>query len=122
MEDVVVPRAELPALMRGTKALAQRHDVRVICFGHVGDGNVHINVLKDELPDERWATLVPAFTREIYELALSLGGMITGEHGIGATRRDYLTRALGEAQVAVMRGIKAAFDPEGILNPGKVFP
>ncbi len=122
MEDVVVPRAQLPSLMRGTKALADRHDVRVICFGHVGDGNVHINVLKDDVPEARWAVLVPAFTEEIYELALSLGGTITGEHGIGATRRGYLTRALGEAQVAVMRGIKAAFDPNGILNPGKVFP
>ncbi len=122
MEDVVVPRAQIPPLMRGVKALADKHEVRVICFGHAGDGNVHVNVLKDDVPDARWAALVPAFTEEIYALALSLGGTITGEHGIGATRRGHLTEALGEAQVAVMRGIKAAFDPNGILNPGKVFP
>ena len=122
MEDVVVPRAELPPLLRGVKALAAKHEVRVICFGHAGDGNVHVNVLKDDVSEARWAALVPAFTKEIYGLALSLGGMITGEHGIGATRRAYLTQALGEAQVAVMRGIKAAFDPNGMLNPGKVFP
>ena len=122
MEDVVVPRAELPRLLKGIKEVAVQHAVRIICFGHAGDGNVHVNVLKDDLPDERWAALVPDATAEIYHLALSLGGMITGEHGIGATRRRYLPMALDEAQIALMRRIRAAFDPNQILNPGKIFP
>jgi glycolate oxidase len=122
MEDVVVPRAELPALLKGMKEIGARHEVRIVCFGHAGDGNVHVNVLKDDVLDERWDSLVPAVTEEIYQLSLSLGGTITGEHGIGATRRRYLPLALDEAQIELMRGIKGIFDPNQILNPGKVFP
>lgn len=122
MEDVVVPRAELPPLLKGIKEIGRQHDVRVVCFGHAGDGNVHVNVLKDEVPDERWETLVPAVTEEIYRLTLSLGGTITGEHGIGATRRRYLPLALDETQIGVMREIRAVFDPNHILNPSKIFP
>ncbi len=122
MEDVVVPRAEIHRLLGGIKAIARRRGVRIISFGHAGDGNVHINVLKDDLPDEQWTALVPAVTEEIYRLALSLGGTITGEHGIGATRRRYLPLALDETQIYLMRQIRAAFDPNQILNPGKIFP
>ena len=122
MEDVVVPRASLPALLQGIREIAGRHAVRIVCFGHVGDGNVHVNVLKDGISDERWQEIVPAVTEETYRLALSLQGMITGEHGIGATRRQHLPMALDEAQIELMRGIKAAFDPNGILNPGKILP
>ncbi len=122
MEDVVVPRAEIHRLLRGIKEIARQHDVRIVNFGHAGDGNVHINVLKDDLPDERWDALVPKITEQIYRLALSLGGMITGEHGIGATRRRYLSLALDEAQIDLMRQIRGAFDPNRILNPGKVLP
>ena len=122
MEDVVVPRAEIPALLRGVKEIARRHGVRIVCFGHAGDGNVHVNALKDALPDEEWQALVPVLSEEIYRLTLSLGGTITGEHGIGATRRRYLPMALDPAQIALMRGIKAVFDPHHILNPGKIFP
>jgi glycolate oxidase len=122
MEDVVVPRAEMSKLLRAIKEIAERQDVRIISFGHAGDGNVHVNVLKDDLPDERWEVLVPAVTEEIYQLALSLGGALTGEHGIGATRRRYLPLALDEEQIDIMKGIKNVFDPNHILNPGKIFP
>jgi len=122
MEDVVVPRAEIPPLLKGIKEIAARHGVRIVCFGHAGDGNVHVNVLKDDIPDEQWEPLVPAVAEEIYRLTLSLGGMITGEHGVGATRRRYLPLALDEAQIELMRRIRAAFDPNHILNPGKIFP
>jgi glycolate oxidase len=122
MEDVVVPRAAIPDLLKGIKAIGARHQVRVVSFGHAGDGNVHVNVLKDDLADDRWATVVAVVTEEIYRLSLSLGGMITGEHGVGATRRRYLRMALDDAQIELMRGIKAVFDPNNILNPGKIFP
>jgi glycolate oxidase len=122
MEDVVVPPAEIPALLKGIKEIAVKHSVRIINFGHAGDGNVHVNVLKDDIADDRWGPLVPVITGEIYQLALSLGGTITGEHGIGATRRQYLPLALEEPQIEVMRRIREAFDPHGILNPGKIFP
>ncbi len=122
MEDVVVPRAEIHRLLKGIKEIAGRHQVRIVSFGHAGDGNVHINVLKDTISEERWQELMPAVTEEIYRLALSLGGTITGEHGIGATRRRYLPLALDEVQIDLMRQIRAAFDPNRILNPGKIFP
>lgn len=122
MEDVVVPRAEIPALLRGIKEIARRHGIRIVCFGHAGDGNVHVNALKDAMPEEEWEALVPVLSEEIYRLTLSLGGTITGEHGVGATRRRYLPMALDPAQIALMRGIKAVFDPHNILNPGKIFP
>jgi glycolate oxidase len=122
MEDVVVPRAEIHRLLKGMREIGQRHGVRIVSFGHAGDGNVHVNVLKDELPDPQWESLVPGVTEEIYRLALSLGGMITGEHGIGATRRRYLPLALEEAQIEIMRRIRHCFDASRVLNPGKVFP
>jgi glycolate oxidase len=122
MEDVVVPRSQIPALLRGIHQIAASRQVRIINFGHAGDGNVHVNVLKDDLSNVDWERLVPDVAEAIYRLTLSLGGTITGEHGIGVTRRPYLTMALGEAQVEVMHRIKAAFDPNGILNPGKIFP
>jgi glycolate oxidase len=122
MEDVVVPRAQIPALMGQIHDMANELGVRILSFGHAGDGNVHITTLKDELPAEEWAKLVPPITQSIYQMALSLGGTITGEHGIGAIRRHYLPLALEEAQIEVMRRIRTAFDPNQILNPGKIFP
>jgi glycolate oxidase len=122
MEDVVVPRARIPQLLGGMREIAEDNRVRIISFGHAGDGNVHVNVLKDNLPGERWDPLVSDVTEAIYRLTLSLGGTLTGEHGIGATRRRYLRLALDEEQISIMHGIKDAFDPNHILNPGKIFP
>jgi glycolate oxidase len=121
MEDVVVPRARIHHLLRGIQEITKMHGVRIVSFGHAGDGNVHVNVLQDDLSDERWAALVPQVTEEIYHLALSLGGTITGEHGVGATRGRYLSLALDEAQITLMRHIRDIFDPNQILNPGKIF-
>jgi len=138
MEDVVVPRAEIPALLKGIREIAERyapstalrrgsgqgsgHRVRIVSFGHAGDGNVHVNVLKDDLNYDSWEEIVPSITEEIYKLTLSLGGMITGEHGIGATRRHYLPLALDQAQIEIMQKIRQVFDPHQILNPAKIFP
>ena len=122
MEDVVVPRNEIPELLAGIKGIARELAVRIISFGHAGDGNVHVNVLKDDIPDDRWEEVVSAVSEGVYALTLSLGGTITGEHGIGATRRKYLPLALDEVQIEIMRRIRDVFDPNHILNPGKIFP
>ena len=122
MEDVVVPRAAIPALLTGIKETAARHAVRIVSFGHAGDGNIHLNVLKDNIEDAHWGVVTQSVTEEIYRLTLSLGGTITGEHGIGVTRRRYLPMALEEEQIRLMRQIKAIFDPHKLLNPGKIFP
>jgi len=122
MEDVVVPRSEIPPLLRGIKAIAAEYALRIISFGHAGDGNVHVNVLKDSLPDDQWEERIPKVAEAIYRLALSRGGTITGEHGIGCTRRQFLPLALDAAQIELMRRIKDVFDPQHILNPGKVLP
>ena len=122
MEDVVVPRSEIPRLLGGIQDIARQHGIRIVSFGHAGDGNVHVNVLKESLADDRWEELLPMVTGDIYRLSLSLGGAITGEHGVGATRRGYLGMALDQVQIELMRRIRGVFDPNSILNPGKIFP
>jgi glycolate oxidase len=120
-EDTVVPRAELPALLRGVKEIGQRYNFKSVCYGHAGDGNLHINIVKGDMSDEDWNHKLPEGIREIFRLCVSLGGTISGEHGIGLVQRPYIGIALSEAQLRLMRGIKQLFDPHGILNPGKIF-
>jgi len=122
MEDVVVPRSEIPALLDGIEAISQEHGVRIWSFGHAGDGNVHVTLLQDGLTVKQWDEIVPRARESIYKLALSMGGQLTAEHGVGATRRGYLPLAVGQTQVDLMRGIKETFDPHNILNPAKVLP
>ncbi|HET6348839.1 MAG TPA: FAD-linked oxidase C-terminal domain-containing protein [Candidatus Krumholzibacteria bacterium] len=121
-EDTVVPRANLVALLLGVKEIAQRHGIRTVCYGHAGDGNLHVNILKMDMSDEAWTTGLIPMIREIFELTVSLGGMISGEHGIGYVQKGYLPIALAPSELAAMRAIKQALDPEGVLNPGKIFP
>jgi len=121
-EDVAVPRAEIPTLLQGVHEISERIGVTALCFGHAGDGNVHVNYMKYDLSTDVWHERLAASQTALYELARSLGGTITGEHGVGYTRRDYLPLALGELSVELMRGIKKVFDPNLILNPGKIFP
>ncbi|MBC7922234.1 MAG: FAD-binding protein [Ferruginibacter sp.] len=120
-EDTVVPRAELPKLLRGVKEIGHKYGFRSVCYGHVGDGNLHVNILKGDLSDYDWNHSVTEGIREIFHLVVSLGGTISGEHGIGLVQRPYIGIALGEVQLELMRGIKRVFDPKGILNPGKIF-
>ena len=122
MEDVVAPRSEIPALLKGIREIGERYAVRIVNFGHAGDGNVHVNVLKDDLSVERWEEIIPRVIVEIYKLTLSLGGTITGEHGIGATRRKHLPLALDQTQIELMEKIREVFDPNRILNPAMIFP
>lgn len=120
-EDTVVPRARLPELVRGVRAIVERRGVRAICYGHAGDGNIHVNVLKMGMDLGRWRELSPQVSREIFELVVSLGGTISGEHGIGWIQKPNLPLALSEAAIALHRRLKEAFDPHYILNPGKIF-
>jgi len=121
-EDTVVPRANLVPLLVGVKEIASRHGIRTVCYGHAGDGNLHVNILKMNMSDEQWDTALPPAIREIFELTVSLGGLISGEHGIGWVQRNYLPIALSPAEIDLMREIKRVFDPAGILNPGKMLP
>ena len=119
MEDVGVPRARVPDLLRAIDEIARRHGVRCATFGHAGDGNLHPNFIFSR-DDPAAEALTEAARHDLYLAALALGGTVTAEHGIGLARRDYLPMQVGEDVVAVMRRIKAALDPAGILNPGRV--
>ncbi len=120
-EDTVVPRAALPKLIRGVKDICGKYGITSICYGHAGDGNVHVNILKDKMDDAAWARHLDTAIREIFHLTVSLGGTISGEHGIGYSQKAYLPIALSPVDLKLMREIKRTFDPHNILNPGKIF-
>jgi glycolate oxidase len=120
-EDVVVPRSEIPRLVEGAKKILDDLGLGSIFFGHAGDGNVHVEILKGNLTDREWEERLPVARERLYRLADGLGGLITGEHGIGLIRREYLGISLGDAEIEIMKRIKDAVDPLGILNPGKIF-
>lgn len=121
-EDTVVPRYNLVPLLEGVKKIAARYGIRTICYGHAGDGNLHVNILKMDMSDDDWKRNLDPAIVEIFELTVSLGGMISGEHGIGYSQKSYMPIAFSPDELALMRRIKDAFDPDGILNPGKIFP
>ncbi|MDX5480233.1 MAG: FAD-binding protein [Hymenobacteraceae bacterium] len=120
-EDTVVPRAELPKLWKGVKEIGRKYNFKSVCYGHAGDGNLHVNIIKGDMSDEDWQYKLPEGIKEIFRLCVALGGTISGEHGIGLVQRQYIGIALNEVQLRLMRGIKQLFDPKGILNPGKIF-
>jgi glycolate oxidase len=120
-EDVVVPRANLPQLIVGIKEIGNRYGFNSVCYGHIGDGNLHINVMKEQIADEVWNTKINEGIADIFKLTVNLGGTLSGEHGVGIAKKPYMHIAMRDANLVVMRGIKKAFDPKGILNPGKIF-
>lgn len=120
-EDTVVPRADLPELLKHIKAVGRKWNFRTVCYGHAGDGNVHVRILKDDLDDAYWKTEVPKGIREIFEKVVALGGTISGEHGIGWIQIPYMDIKYEPTHLQLMRSIKQVFDPNGILNPGKIF-
>jgi glycolate oxidase len=122
--DAVVPRARITDLARECRRIGDEHDLDVVCFGHAGDGNLHVNLLRTEAQatDEAWEEALAAGHRAVVSAAISLGGSISGEHGIGVTERPLFPLRHSPETIELMRRIKAAFDPKGILNPGKVLP
>ncbi len=119
--DCVVPRSRIPELIKGLNDIAEKYGVECQNFGHAGDGNVHTNVLKKNMNDQEWNEKIPKLVDEIYKLSVSLGGAISGEHGIGLIRKPFLPMSRDKVQIELMKGIKRLFDPKNILNPGKIF-
>lgn len=118
-EDTVVPRSYLPQLLKNVKSVGHKYGFRSVCYGHAGDGNLHINILKDALTDEQWSVDIPKGITEIFEFCKEVGGTISGEHGVGYVQKDYLSIVMTHKHMEIMNGIKRIFDPNGILNPGK---
>jgi glycolate oxidase len=120
-EDTVVPRYELPRLLHRVKELEKEFGFKSYSYGHAGDGNLHINIVKAGLSDEAWHSEIPKAVRRIFEYVKELGGTISGEHGIGHVQRPYIDTVFSEEHFRLFRGIKETFDPKGILNPDKIF-
>ena len=120
-EDTVVPRAELAKLLIGVKEIGGKYGFKSVCYGHAGDGNLHVNIIKGEMSDFDWNNKLTFGIREIFELTKNLGGTISGEHGIGLVQKEYLGIVLSDKNIELQKGIKKLFDPNQILNPGKIF-
>jgi len=120
LEDATVPRSELAHMIRFVGSVAAKHRLRIGTFGHMGDGNLHPTFLTDERNKEEMPRVEEAF-KEIFDEAIRLGGTITGEHGIGVSKKSFLPKFAGDAQMRVLRELRRVLDPEGILNPGKIF-
>jgi glycolate oxidase len=120
-EDTVVPRASLPALIKGVKQLGKEYNFEVVCYGHAGDGNLHVRIKKEgSIYSLNNPEVIPAL-RALFNLVKSLGGTISGEHGIGLIQKEFIDIAFDEVSIALMKNIKKAFDPNNILNAGKIF-
>jgi len=120
-EDVVVPVSRVPELVAGLKQISTRHAIPIVTFGHAGNGNIHVNLLyRPEDPVQ--SANAPACLSEVFDLVFALDGALSGEHGIGLAKREFMPRAVDPVALDLMQRIKAQFDPEGILNPGKLLP
>lgn len=120
-EDTVVPRAELPLLLKGVKEIGKKYSFQSVCYGHAGDGNLHVNIIRGNLTEEQWNGSLKDGIIEIFELVKKLGGTISGEHGIGLVQKEYLPIVFDETQMRLMKEVKKIFDPNNILNAGKIF-
>jgi glycolate oxidase len=119
-EDTVVPRAELPELLKIIKDLGKEFGFNSVCYGHAGDGNLHVNIVKGDMSDEDWKNRLPLGIRRLFAEVVRLGGTLSGEHGIGLVQKEYMDIAFNEVQLQLMKKLKDVFDPKGILNPGKI--
>ena len=120
-EDTVVPRAELPKLLKGVKKIGEKYGFKSVCYGHAGDGNLHVNIIKGDMSDKKWNNELYKGIREIFTLTKKLGGTISGEHGIGLVQKPYIDIVFSKKEIEIQKEIKKIFDPNNILNPGKIF-
>jgi glycolate oxidase len=120
-EDVVVPRAKIPELVAFTDQLADELDLIILTFGHAGDGNIHVNIMIDKHNEQEYARGTRA-KQKLFEFVIKLGGTISGEHGIGTTKSEFISLELDKTSLSIMKRLKTLFDPNNILNPGKIFP
>ena len=120
-EDTVVPRAYLPQLLDSVKSIGKKYGFHSVCYGHAGDGNLHVNIVKGAMSDDDWNNKLPLGIRELFTQVVQLGGTLSGEHGIGLVQKGYMDIAFSEQQLQLMKSIKTIFDPKGIMNPGKIF-
>lgn len=120
-EDVVVPVSQLPQLLKELHSISMNHDIPIFCFGHAGNGNLHVNLLYDE-NDSKQAYAAPKCLADVFDTVLSLNGTLSGEHGVGIAKRDYAKKEIGDTELTLMHKIKKQFDPNNILNPGKTLP
>ncbi|KAA2240499.1 FAD-binding protein [Chitinophaga agrisoli] len=120
-EDTVVPRAELPLLLKGVKDIGRKYGFHSVCYGHAGDGNLHVNIIRGQLSEEQWNGTLKDGIREIFLLVKQLGGTISGEHGIGLVQKSYMDVIFDDQHMQLMKQIKQVFDPNNILNRGKIF-
>ncbi len=119
--DTVVPPSTVADYMNEVKRISEKCGVRIMGFGHAGDGNVHLHLMKDKLSDEEWKKRWPRTMKQVYETAVTFGGTISGEHGIGSAKKNFFSIGVGKEEMMLMKGIKRLFDPNNILNPGKIF-
>jgi glycolate oxidase len=120
-EDTVVPRYALPELLSTVKTLGNEYGFKSVCYGHAGDGNLHINIIKGDMSQEQWDTELTIAIRKLFTKVVELGGTLSGEHGIGLVQKQYMDIAFDAVSIRLMKEIKAVFDPNNILNPGKIF-
>ena len=120
-EDTVVPRYQLPALIKGVKKLGLEYGFKAVCYGHAGDGNLHIRIKKEGTANSQDDPEIIKSLRALFQLVKELGGTLSGEHGIGLVQKSYMDIIFNEKQIELMQGIKKTFDPNGILNAGKIF-
>lgn len=118
--DVVVPRSEVSNYIKFTYELQEKYNIRIPSFGHAGDGNLHIYICRDNYSKEQFENILTKVFNEMYQKAIEVGGLVSGEHGIGYAKKGYMREQLGDTQIELMNGIKKVFDPNNILNPGKV--
>ena len=121
-EDTVVPRGHLPALLAAVKRIGKEYGFDSVCYGHAGDGNLHVNILRGDLPEEQWVRTLPEAIRALFREVIAMGGTLSGEHGIGWVQKPYMDLRFSPAELALQRRIKDAFDPVHILNPDKILP
>ncbi|MDG1758384.1 MAG: FAD-linked oxidase C-terminal domain-containing protein [Schleiferiaceae bacterium] len=122
-EDTVVPRAKLPELLRTVKSIGKAYGFQSVCYGHAGDGNLHVNIIKGDMSDADWhGDKLKHGIRELFQEVVAMGGTLSGEHGIGLVQKDYLDIAFSETVMQLQQGIKGLLDPLNIMNPGKIFP